>query len=529
MATKKLIAEQVQRIVNGGFTSDEPKVTIQEVMVLVEQERDALIKRHILENSVQGEHEIPSGFLTRKFFDTFNDTNLGIGGRIYSLLPVSPLNLPNDNAIYRVCEAPVRVNLGSGGEQVKGDKYKIQLDTHPPTNTSTPYLSGIEFKNKTGTTDVGNKFVFSFKHGYDANTLKDYSFTFTYKNPSDRRNTNIVNQNSLNPQVLLMSLHNDKDFQDFLNVNKLQFTWTNTAAGGYWKMSFESYYDAQNLGIEDSNHFEFKSVLTNESIVDWHADGLAITSSFSQAGAQTSPTLGFGIIIEYSKNKRLREMGPDTHNVKAEGSTTLTTYVEFTEDDVKAGSAGGYGSLGIGVMHKMWLNKYEDVLKMYGISAYISGAGLYIQEDFQNGGFNDVKFNGTSGVTATVTQEEANGVPMKSVLEDANYSDGAKCFTRMPNPGQFSMYENTMLLTGRKFWYREGNKIYFYNANKKDINEMRTKIHIWYIPASRELGDNDDFPVPHEFVPEMIKSLVATFSLMRQAKEDVVNDNIDIV
>jgi len=27
----------------------------------------------------------------------------------------------------------------------------------------------------------------------------------------------------------------------------------------------------------------------------------------------------------------------------------------------------------------------------------------------------------------------------------------------------------------------------------------------------------------------MIKSLVATFSLMRQAKEDVVNDNIDMM
>ena len=44
MATKKQIAEQVQRIVNGGANSDDSKVTIQEVMALVEQERDAMVR-----------------------------------------------------------------------------------------------------------------------------------------------------------------------------------------------------------------------------------------------------------------------------------------------------------------------------------------------------------------------------------------------------------------------------------------------------------------------------------------------------
>ena len=51
---------------------------------------------------------------------------------------------------------------------------------------------------------------------------------------------------------------------------------------------------------------------------------------------------------------------------------------------------------------------------------------------------------------------------------------------------------------------------------------------VWFIAASNSFSDFEEFPVPLESVPEMIKSLVATFSLMRQAKEDVVNDNIDI-
>ena len=58
MITKRLIAEQVQRIVNGGSTTDDSKVTKQEVIALVEQERDAMVKKHILENSMLGDHEM---------------------------------------------------------------------------------------------------------------------------------------------------------------------------------------------------------------------------------------------------------------------------------------------------------------------------------------------------------------------------------------------------------------------------------------------------------------------------------------
>ena len=44
MANKRQIAEQVQRIVNGGSNSDDSKVTLREVMALVEQDRDAMMK-----------------------------------------------------------------------------------------------------------------------------------------------------------------------------------------------------------------------------------------------------------------------------------------------------------------------------------------------------------------------------------------------------------------------------------------------------------------------------------------------------
>ena len=531
MITKKSIAEQVQRIVNGGSSSDDSKVTLQEVIALVEQERDAMVKKHILENSVIGEHEIPSAFLTKRKFDVALNSIYGVGGRPYVSLMHSPLSLPNDDAIYRVCSTPVRSITRVGGvipsEQIMSDERKVAIANFTQVNTSTPYQSSIQFKNKTGTTDIGNKFVFSFKHGYDADTLKNYSFTFTYKNPSDRRNTDIVNQNSLNPQVLLMSLNNNKDFQDFLKVNKLKFTWLDDSASGYWKITFQSHYSSQHFGVEDSNHFVLKSILTNTSIVDWHTDGLTIASTYSQAGGQNYPTLGFGITIEYSKNKRLKQMGADVHNIKAQGSTSLTTYIELTEDDIREDGSEGYDTISGVVLAQMWLNKYAGLLKTYGIVSVIEDNALYIREEYNNGGFDSVTFHSMTGLTGTVTIPTVDSVEVKNATEKANYS-GVECYSRMPNPGQFSMFDDAILLSGRKYWYRENKKIYLYNSNFRNFNDEGLELTVWFIAASNSFSDFEEFPVPLESVPEMIKSLVATFSLMRQAKEDVVNDNIDI-
>ena len=45
MATKKKIAEQILRIVQGGNVSDDSSIDIREVMALIDQERDSIIKR----------------------------------------------------------------------------------------------------------------------------------------------------------------------------------------------------------------------------------------------------------------------------------------------------------------------------------------------------------------------------------------------------------------------------------------------------------------------------------------------------
>ena len=528
MVNKRQIAEQVQRIVNGGSNSDDSKVTLREVMALVEQERDAMIKKHIMESAVVGEHEIPAGFLSKIVASIQTDSSYGVSGNFMGRQYASVgnvLNLPNDAAIYSVCTNPV--DLKDTGS-LKSDERQLIINNFTAINTSTPAVVYIQLKNKTGTKDIGNKFIFSFKHGYDSSSLKDYKFTFTYKNPSDRRNTNMVNQNSLNPQVLLMSLNNNKDFQDFLKVNKLKFTWADE--GDYWRMNFTSHYSAQSFGIAGSTDFDIRSTLTNSSVVEFETSGLVISSSYSQAGGQNYPTLGFGIKIEYSKNKRLKDLGSDIHNIKQKGSTSLTTYIELTEDDIRVDGDGGYETITGNSLVQMWVNKYQGLLKTYGVIVDSREGKHFIREQNNNGGFDSVEFQGMTGITGSITISTVGTEEIKQFAEDANYITGVECYTRMPNPGQFSnMYDNAILLSGRKFWYRQGKRIYLYNSNHTTFTGLPLRLNVLLIKPSKDFTDTtEEFAVPHEYIPEMIKSLVATFSIMRQAQEDLVNDNIDI-
>tara|TARA_Y100001973_G_C5203902_1_gene339905 strand:- start:4437 stop:4847 length:411 start_codon:yes stop_codon:yes gene_type:complete len=135
----------------------------------------------------------------------------------------------------------------------------------------------------------------------------------------------------------------------------------------------------------------------------------------------------------------------------------------------------------------------------------------------------------------------------------------------MPNPGMYSrMYDDAILLSGRKFWYRQDSltgpdrfhqsdnpgpfpdvgdhgrvKLYLYNENPRDVvanntmeygdpNRYPMHINVWMISKSGTYEWGEEFPLPADQVAEVIKSLVATFSMMRQAKEDSINDNVDI-
>jgi hypothetical protein len=179
-----------------------------------------------------------------------------------------------------------------------------------------------------------------------------------------------------------------------------------------------------------------------------------------------------------------------------------------------------------------WINRFGGYIKQYGL--YVEKASdttLYINETKALGGFDAVySDDGTMGSSSSVTVSTIyptnNGSP--------NYSQ-SYCYSRMPNPGMYSgMYDSAINLSGRKYWYRQEGRVYLYNespfndAADSFTNKVSSKIAVWMLAKSGELKNEDEFPMPPDAIPEVIKSLVATFTAMRTATEDLTNNNIDI-
>ena len=97
------------------------------------------------------------------------------------------------------------------------------------------------------------------------------------------------------------------------------------------------------------------------------------------------------------------------------------------------------------------------------------------------------------------------------------------------------MYDSAINLSGRKYWYRQEGRIYLYNEALNfdlgfgEISNAESYILVWMLSKSSSLGFNDEFPMPSDAIKDVIASLVSTFTTMRAAKEDLTNDNVDIV
>jgi hypothetical protein len=97
-----------------------------------------------------------------------------------------------------------------------------------------------------------------------------------------------------------------------------------------------------------------------------------------------------------------------------------------------------------------------------------------------------------------------------------------RIYTRMPSGGPVNaLYDRTVTSSGRRFWYIEGNSLYLYK-NKEALSH----VDVWLIASSASLGDTDDYPVPADYKKQIITNLVQLFRIMREAEQDMINDNI---
>jgi hypothetical protein len=369
-----------------------------------------------------------------------------------------------------------------------------------------------------------------------------------------------VSASDIKPDRLTMSLHRDPDFMNFLVSNSLILTHSIVGSSGVesiWAWNFESNNKDFSLGATDSGTMSLKSVLTKDKVVDYSdTNNPNAIGGWVEGNTDIYPWVGFNLQISYPNNKRIYDLEPDLLGIKAKNSCTLNTSVSISMDEMQSENYSDDDAQGVtGVtstnLAKIWMNKYAEPLQRYGIHATMGGATIYLKEAFAHGGITSVE--GSSNVT-TITV--SSNVVAYDWTEMAKYKE-LSCYSRMANPGIYSnMYDSAISLSGRKYWYRQlnglqnqdtkgmgfddggdsTNRIYFYgenpyyDTNNDGVNSKNafSRMSVWMVSKSRSIKFDEQFPIPSDATVEMIKSLVATFSAMRAAKEDLTNDNIDI-
>ena len=97
--TKKMLAEQALRIIQGGSIRDDSQIDIREIMMNIEQERDKLIKQDLFQSMQMGEYNINGTFISTYVVPILTDTQKDMN---YSDVPVAPISLPNDMGMFQV-------------------------------------------------------------------------------------------------------------------------------------------------------------------------------------------------------------------------------------------------------------------------------------------------------------------------------------------------------------------------------------------------------------------------------------------
>ena len=200
MATKKKLAEQILRVVQGGNISDDSSIDIREVMALVDQERDAIIKREIMNRiyaksttTNTAELEITGDFLTREFIDVVDNS--------VARLKSMPINLPNDMGVYRV-EAL--------SKNYTKQKTVIKITTGVTAPSTTPEVAFVNFSDGPQVLDSIYNISFTFNDGDTDHEIKL------------KVDTQNQNESLYNAQNITSAIASSPDYKDFLKRFKLR-------------------------------------------------------------------------------------------------------------------------------------------------------------------------------------------------------------------------------------------------------------------------------------------------------------------
>ena len=144
MITVSKLGERLQRILQGGSTVPELKITLQDCMLAVAQSRDKLITAIVSQNKKDGNHTFP--------YDIISEVETVVTGK-KAVLPKRGLSiLKHNSGIYRVtttnCDEPVELIPRKRGADTLYSGQEISNLGNMPS-----YIPSIDHLKVMGVTD----------------------------------------------------------------------------------------------------------------------------------------------------------------------------------------------------------------------------------------------------------------------------------------------------------------------------------------------------------------------------------------
>jgi hypothetical protein len=537
--TRYKIAEQVLRIVNGGDPTEDSSIDIREVMILVDQERDSLIKSEIMDwmytkstTTAKGELEIDGGWISQATVPIVRDASRN--GALVGALDFSYVSLPNDMGIQRVENVITRFTK-------QGDVFKIKGSLKPATYK--PNEISITFSR--GPKVLDKKYFVEIDFEITKTLMSDGStFANTHEGVKTHKiqfNVDTSENNSYENthRDFIKSLVNSPGFQKFvkdfdikygLSETGNQTVTTSTVISHNTRIDMETLYaskitDFRVNGVGSTSISNSDDTFTNVSFTDGINDG----------------NIGFVITIASDKQNHFISQDPflkgeeNSHGIAFMINDTMYSSefvaptTEITQEDI----------IDKFILENAYkLSKEQNIICQKGtLGLGFNIFTLNFEEIKPQGGYNIQPF--ATGNAFEISKNE-NASPKPSPAAEAYEQI---IFHRMPSGGEHnSLYDKTVNKTGRQYYYIEnlvnfgastglqgGAAIYLYK--RYDLDSFTGKyggtLRVSYIGTSSKIEDHSLYPIPADYEKIIIRNLVELLTIMKNASDDMINDNIN--
>ena len=417
--TRKKIAEQILRMVSGGNVSDDSSIDIREVMALVDQERDALIKAEIMGT---GDFEVRGELLSKERLYTTDNS--------YVSLKNIPIGLPNDMGIFKV-ESVIP-------EDLKRNKRKLTITAGVPIISNTEEYQKLAFNKAPRMLDNQYRVSFTINiedttaSNYWRATAKSHKFNFNVKMPEGKSFSEGKPRelSRFNTHNFVEAIANNQEIKDALRSINMRIRLTNNGTGARIDLGFAANYE---FSYED---FKINGEDSGGShLFEYAIEGISIPEASDYSESEQPPN-------------------EDNLTVNIGGQLFAVHYGSWSNRTVSAEDVA-----------RNFMDKHaQDLALKTGVSVTRDGAVLTFEEITPEGGRNLQNLTtGHYGDNIATTLENVGSSTEEADMSALFYNPIS--FTRMPSGGHTSsLYNETIIKSTLFFTFITGN-IFFTKTN----------------------------------------------------------------